>query len=49
MCATLAATEVFSAEAGGGVGDLEKTGASLGYLYISINGIFCQDRAGRMF
>lgn len=28
---------------------LGKTGASLGYLYISINDMFCQDRAGRMF
>lgn len=33
----------------GGVGDLEKTGASLGYLYISINNMLCQDRAGRVF
>lgn len=48
MNAMLAADGAFFVDFGG-VGDLEKTGASLGYLYISINNMFCQDRAGRMF
>lgn len=30
-------------------GLVKKSGALLGYLYISINVIFCQDRAGCVF